>query len=97
MHRAAPLRLLHRLLHRGGVLVGVHDDATVHVPRGAPHGLDERTAAAEEALLVRIEDGDERHLGEVEPLTEDARERLSELRNDAAAAQLSYEDLLGPA
>ncbi len=37
------------------------------------------------------------HTVEVEPLTEDARERLSELRNDAAAAQLRYEDLLGPA
>ena len=37
------------------------------------------------------------HTVDVEPLTEEALDRLSELRKDAADAQHHYEDLLGPA
>ncbi len=51
--------------------VGVHDDAAVHVARGATDGLDERARAPQEALLVGVEDRDERHLGQVEPLAEE--------------------------
>ena len=64
------LRDLDRPGHRRRDLVGVHDDLTVDVARGAAHGLDERRLAAQEALLVGVEDADERHLGQVEALAE---------------------------
>ena len=40
----------------------------VDVAGGPADGLDERRLAAEEALLVGVEDGDQRHLGQVEAL-----------------------------
>ena len=48
--------------------VGVHDHLAVDVAGGPADGLDERGLAAEEALLVGVEDGHERHLGQVEAL-----------------------------
>ena len=38
--------------------------------RGAADGLDQRTLGAQEAFLVGVEDGDQRHLGNVEALTQ---------------------------
>ena len=64
-------RLVDRALDRLGHLVGVHDDLAVHVAGGAPDRLDQRGLAAEEALLVRVEDRHERHLGQVEPLAQE--------------------------
>ena len=52
-------------------LVGVHDDAAVDVARGAADRLDQRRLAAQEAFLVGVEDGDERHLGQVEALAQE--------------------------
>ncbi len=68
---AAASGLLDGPLHRGRHGVGVHDDAAVHVSRGAPDRLDERARTAEKPLLVRVEDRDERHLGQVEPLAQE--------------------------
>ena len=42
----------------------------VHVARGAPDGLDQRARRAQEALLVGVEDRDQRDLGQVEPLAQ---------------------------
>ena len=67
LDRAAPLRLLHRALDRLGHLVRVEQDATVDVARGAADRLHERRLAAQEPLLVGVEDRDERDLGQVEP------------------------------
>ena len=67
----AARRLLDRALDRLGELVRVHDDLAVHVPRGAPDRLDEGRLAPEEALLVGVEDGHERDLGQVEPLAQE--------------------------
>ena len=39
--------------------------------RGATGGLDERGGAAEEALFVRIENGDEGDFREVKPFTQE--------------------------
>jgi hypothetical protein len=57
-------------LHRVGDLVGVHQDRPVHVAGGPPDRLDERGVRPEEPLLVGIEDGHQRHLGEVQSLPE---------------------------
>src|SRR6478735_5014166 len=70
LDRAAAIGLLERRLHRRGLLVGVHDHRAVDVAGRTPDRLDERRLTAEEALLVRVEDRDERHLGEVQALAE---------------------------
>jgi hypothetical protein len=41
-----------------------------HVAGGPADGLDQRGSAAQEALLVSIQDRHQRHLGQVQPLTE---------------------------
>ena len=66
----APVRLPDRVLDRLRLLVGVHEDLAVHVARGASDRLDEGRPSTQEALLVRVEDGDERDLGQVEPLAQ---------------------------
>src|SRR5206468_1999564 len=70
LDRAPPVGLVERLLDRLGLLVGVHEHAAVDVARGAPDRLDERRAAAQEALLVGVEDRDQRDLRQVEALAE---------------------------
>ncbi len=40
-------------------LVGVHDDQTLRVAGGAADGLDQARLAAQEALLVGVQDGHE--------------------------------------
>ena len=55
-------------LHGVGDLVGVHDHLAVDVAGRPADGLDQRRLAAEEALLVGVEDGHQRHLGQVEAL-----------------------------
>ena len=67
---AAPVRLADRVLHRVGHLVRVHDDLPVDVPCRATDHLDEARRGAQEPFLVRVEDRDERDLGQVEALPE---------------------------
>ena len=52
------------------IAVGVHDDLAADVARGPADDLDERPGAAQEALLVRIEDGHQRHLRQVDALAQ---------------------------
>src|SRR3954471_17242210 len=68
---AAAVGLLDRRAHRRRLLVGVHEHRALDVARRAPDRLDQRRLAAEEALLVGVEDGDQRHLREVEPLAQE--------------------------
>ena len=83
---AAALGLVDGGAHGGRDRVGVHDDCARGVSRRAADRLDERGFAPEEALLVRIEDCDERHLGKVESLAQqvDADEHIK-----FAAAQIA--------
>ena len=64
----APVGLGDGPLHGVGHLVGVHDHLAVDVAGRPADGLDQRGLAAQEALLVGVEDGHQRHLGQVEPL-----------------------------
>ena len=52
------------------MLVGVQDGPAVQVARGAADGLDQRALGAQEAFLVGIEDGHQRHLGNVQALAQ---------------------------
>ncbi len=64
--RAAAVRLVDRALHRARDPVGVEDGFAANVARGTPDRLDQRALGAQEAFLVGVENGDERHLGQVE-------------------------------
>ena len=67
---AAAVGLGDGALHRAGDAVGVHDDPAVDVAGGAADGLDQRGLGAQEALLVGVEDGDQRAFGDVEALAQ---------------------------
>ena len=70
LQRPPALRLFDGGRHRVGDVVGVHDDLAVQVPRRAARRLDQRGAGAQISFLVRVEDRDQRYLGNVEALTE---------------------------
>ena len=55
-------------LHRAGDAVGVENDATVDIARGAADSLNEARLAAQKAFLVGIENGDQRAFRNVEAL-----------------------------
>jgi hypothetical protein len=64
---APAVRLVERALDGLGQLVRVEQDLAVDVPGRAADGLDQRGLAAQEPLLVGVEDRHERHLRQVEP------------------------------
>src|SRR5438105_3861414 len=66
----AAARLVERPLDRLRELVRVHEHPAVHVPRRAAYRLDQRRLPAQEALLVGVENRDERDLRQVEALAE---------------------------
>ena len=70
LDRAPAVGLVDRLGHRVGVLVGVHQHLAADVARRAADRLDQRRLAAQEALLVGVEDRDQRDLRQVEPLAQ---------------------------
>src|SRR5207248_1734811 len=61
-------RLLDASLHRAGDSIGVEDRAAMDIARRPAHGLNQRSIAAQETLLVRIENGDEGDFREIETL-----------------------------
>ena len=67
---APAVGLVDRDLHRLGDPVGVHDDLAADVARRPADDLDQRPGAAQEALLVGVEDRDQRHLGQVDALAQ---------------------------
>ena len=67
---AAALRLVDGPLHRIGHAVGVEDHLGVDVAGRPADRLDQRRLAAQEAFLVGVEDGHQRHLRQVEPLAQ---------------------------
>src|SRR3989338_3957130 len=80
--------LVERLPHGVGHRVGIEQRRAADVPRGPADGLDERSLRAQEAFLVGVEHGDQRNLGEVQPLAQqvDADEDV-----EGAAAQIAQD------
>ncbi len=66
----APLGLLQRPLHRAGNPVRVQDGAAVEVTGRTADGLDQGVVRAQEAFLIGIQDGDQRDLRHIQPLTQ---------------------------
>ena len=78
--------LVHGALHRAGDVVGVEDHLAVDVARGAADGLDQRGLAAQEALLVGVEDRDQRAFRDVEAFAQqvDADQRVERAKPQVA-------------
>ncbi len=68
---AAASGLLDGGLHRSGHGVGVEDGPAGDVAGGPAEGLDESRRGPQETLLVGVEDGHERDLGQVQALAEE--------------------------
>ena len=56
--------------HGGRHRIGVHDDHTLGVAGGPAHGLDQAGLTAEEALLIRVQNGNQTHLRDIQALTQ---------------------------
>ena len=70
LNGAAAVGLADGALHAPRHAVRIHDDASLRIARGAPDRLHERRLAAEKPLFVGVENGDEAHLGQVQPLAQ---------------------------
>ena len=70
LFHAAAFRLVDGLLHGRCYLLGVEDNAAVHVARGAASRLRERAGRAQEALLISIEHRHKRHFGQIQTLAQ---------------------------
>ena len=87
--------LLDRPAHRVGHGVGVEEDAPVEVAGGAARRLDERGLAAQETLLVGVEDRHDGDLRQVEPLAQEVdpdqavEDAAAEVREDRRRGRAS--------
>ena len=67
---ASAFRLAHGFFHGLGDAICIQDGAAVEIARRAANSLDQAALCTQEAFLVRIEDGHQRHLGNVEPFAQ---------------------------
>ena len=66
-----PQSFINGPLHRIGYFVGVQQDGPIHIPGGPANSLDQGTLRAQIALFVRIQNGHQRDLGNIEPLAQE--------------------------
>ncbi len=87
------LRLRDRSIHRVGWFLRVEDYLAVDVPGGSPHRLDEHRLRPKEPLLIGIEDRDETHLRDVEPLAQevDPHEHIDVTETKGAHELMAFE------
>ncbi len=64
---ATTRHLVERALHRARHRIGVQNRAAVQVTSSASNSLNQRVVGPQEAFLVGVENGDQRHLRHVEP------------------------------
>ena len=57
-------------VHGVGGFVGIHDYLAVRVTSSAADGLDQAALVSQEALLVGVENGHQRYLGQVQALAQ---------------------------
>ena len=58
-------------LHRIGNFVGVQQDCAIYIPGGPANGLNQGTLGAQIALFVRVQNGHQRDLGNIEALAQE--------------------------
>ena len=66
----AAVRLVHRPLHAVGNPVGIHNNAAMRITRSTANRLNHRRIAAQKALLIGIENRNQRHLRQIQALTQ---------------------------
>ena len=83
---AAPLGLSDGLAHGFGRAVGVQNGLAVQITRRAANGLDQAALRAQKALFVGIQNGHQRHLGDVQPLAQqvDAHQHIEHPQTQVA-------------
>ena len=67
---APPFGLRNRLVHGIRDFIGVHDDRSRHISRGAADGLNQRTIGPQESFLVGIQYRHQRNLWQIKPLAQ---------------------------
>ena len=88
--------LVNGQLHGSGDGVGIHDDLAVYVSCCTARRLRQTAVVAQESLLVSIEDGHERYLGQVEALAQQVHthqyvvDTLSQVGEDFHAVEGRY-------
>ena len=71
LKRAAAFCFVDGGAHGGGDLVGIHDDQALRVSGSTTDGLNQRGLGPEEALLVRVQNGHQRDLRQVQALPQE--------------------------
>ena len=71
LKRAAAFCFVDGRAHGGGDLVGIHDDQALRVSGSTADGLNQRGLGPEEALLVRVQNGHQRDLRQVQALPQE--------------------------
>ena len=61
---------IHRAAHRIGDIIGIENHPPFRIARGAADGLNQGTFGAQETFLVGIENRNQRHLGQIQPLAQ---------------------------
>ena len=67
---AAAVGLGHRPLHRAGDVIGIENDLAVDVARGTADGLHQRGFRTQEAFLIRVQNGHQPALGNIQPFAQ---------------------------
>ena len=67
---AAAVRLINRHTHRIRHLIGVHVHLTGYITRRTTNGLNQRRGRTQEAFLIGIQNRNQRHLRQVQTLTQ---------------------------
>ena len=61
---------IQQVAHAAGNSIRKQNDFAIEVPRGPACGLDQTCAAAKVALLVGVQDANQRHFGKIKPFAE---------------------------
>ena len=86
LNLAAAVRLINRHAHRIRNLIGVHMHLTGHITRRATNGLNQRRGRTQETFLIGIQNRNQRHLGQVQALTQQVN---ADQHIEGAQAQLA--------
>ena len=67
---APSLGFVHGLFHGVGDAVGIQNGPAIQVARRAANGLDQAALRAQKAFLVRVQNRNQRHLGNIQPFAQ---------------------------
>ena len=86
----AAVCLVYGLLHTLGYSVAIHYHLAIHISRSASRRLCQRAMRTQEAFLVGIQDGHQRHLGQVQSLSQQVDAHQHIIHTGTQVAQYLY-------